>query len=147
MHEHEIHNMGLGRVSYHQLSHFHVQVGHFAEKVKAKILAEITDVSPKKDAIPPKIARGPANTTSYLNERVELSCKVLGTPPPKVRWESRDFGELSKVAQNYRVHKNGSIIFRAVTKRDESKYRCIATNEAGKDVSKWAKLTVDGTPC
>ena len=107
-------------------------------------VSEITAVVPKKVGIPPKIARGPSNTTSYLNERVELSCKVLGTPPPKVRWESQDYGDLSKVARNYRVHKNGSLIFREVTKRDESKYRCIATNTAGEDISKWARLTVDG---
>lgn len=93
----------------------------------------------------PKILQGPANTSSFLNDRVELICKTTGLPSPKVIWHSKREGKLPKIGQHYRIHKNGSLIFRDIAKRDEGQYKCTARNAAGSDQSKFASLTVEGT--
>ena len=90
------------------------------------------------------IVHGPTDNTAYLGDRVELLCQSEGRPKPKVSWASRRDGELPKVGPNYRVHKNGSLIFRRVAKQDESLYTCTAQNSINTAKSKTARLTVEG---
>ncbi|XP_059091496.1 tyrosine-protein kinase transmembrane receptor Ror2-like isoform X1 [Tigriopus californicus] len=96
-----------------------------------------------QEAIPPQIVEGPENTFAFLHKRVELICKAVGNPAPKIVWHSKKDRNLLRVAHNYRIHKNGSLIFRSVEKSDESKYGCVAKNSAGKDESGFVQLNVD----
>lgn len=92
----------------------------------------------------PEILVGPNNVTAFLGDRVELQCKVSGRPLPAVEWISKRDGKLASQGPNFRVHKNNSLIFRRVEKRDESYYHCEAENRVGSDRSKAARLTVEG---
>ena len=96
---------------------------------------------------PAVIVKGPVNTTAYLRDRVELMCKTEGRPKPKIQWFSRREGvdPLPKSGQDFRVHKNGSLIFRDAQKFHDSFYHCVASNALNKATSKPAKLTVEGT--
>ena len=94
--------------------------------------------------IPPKLLVGPLNMTVFLGDRIELRCHVEGNPRPKIVWQSRRDGKLPKIGENFRVHKNGSLIFRFAEKRDESYYKCTAKNLFGTVVSPLARITVEG---
>lgn len=107
--------------------------------------AEETVTEAAQNDIAPKIVEGPQKTFAFLNNRVELICKAIGNPAPKIIWHSKTDRNLPRVAHNYRIHKNGSLIFRSVEKSDESEYGCVARNSAGKDESAFVKLSVDGS--
>ena len=92
----------------------------------------------------PQILRGPTNVTAFLGDRVELRCQVSGKPSPTVLWFSRREGELPSLGANFRVHKNNSLIFRRIDKRDESYYHCLAKNSRGATQSPPARVTVEG---
>ncbi len=98
----------------------------------------------------PKISVPPSNVTAYLNDRVELKCRVdrsktSGGPATKVSWYSRDAGPMPRVGHNYRVHKNGSLVFRFVAKRNEGWYRCGARAATGAETkTDFVRLTVEG---
>ena len=92
----------------------------------------------------PRIVFGPKNITAFLGDRVELQCRVSGHPQPKIQWISKREGKLSNIGPNFRVHKNNSLIFRRVEKRDESYYHCEAQNIEGNVKSPQARLTVEG---
>ena len=49
-----------------------------------------------------------------------------------------------QIGQGYRVHGNGSLIFRSASKSDEGWFRCRAENGAGSVQSEWARLVVEG---
>ena len=87
---------------------------------------------------------GPTNITAFLGDRVELQCKVSGRPQPKVQWFSKREGKLPSIGPNFRVHRNNSLIFRRIEKRDESYYHCEVENIKGKVISRQARLTVEG---
>ena len=92
----------------------------------------------------PQILRGPTNVTAFLGDRVELRCQVSGKPKPKVQWFSKREKKLPSVGPNFRIHRNNSLIFRRVDKRDESYYQCIAKNRHGNTTSPLARLSVEG---
>ena len=92
----------------------------------------------------PEILLGPSNVTAYLGDRVELRCQVSGKPKPKVQWFSKREKKLPSVGPNFRIHRNNSLIFRRVDKRDESYYQCIAKNSHGTTTSHLARLSVEG---
>ncbi len=94
--------------------------------------------------VAPRILLGPTNTSSFLDRRLELRCSAEGVPPPRITWESRRDGKLPTVGNQHRVHKNGSLIFRSVSKTDQSWYRCTAANEAGSQDSPYAQLVIEG---
>ena len=91
------------------------------------------------------IVAGPSNITAYLGDRVELLCQTEGRPKPKVSWKSRRRGDMPKVGPGYRVHKNGSLIFRWAEKQHGSFYTCTAKNSVDSVESKPARVTVEGT--
>ena len=93
---------------------------------------------------PPKILFGPSNMTVFLGDRIELRCHADGNPRPKIVWQSRRDGKLPKIGENFRVHKNGSLIFRFAEKRDESYYKCTAKSILGTVFSQLARITVEG---
>jgi hypothetical protein len=82
--------------------------------------------------------------TVFLGDRIELRCHSEGNPRPRIVWHSRRDGKLPKIGENFRVHKNGSLIFRFAEKRDESMYKCSAKNHLGSDTSLLARITVEG---
>ena len=98
----------------------------------------------KKQSKAPTITNGPSNITAYYGDRIELLCKSDGRPKPKISWTSRRIGNMPKVGPSYRVHKNGSLIFRRVEKQHESIYTCIARNSIGVIKSYPARLSVEG---
>ena len=87
---------------------------------------------------------GPKNITGFLGDRVELQCQVKGIPQPKVQWFSKIDGKLSSNGPNFRIHRNNSLIFRRIDKRDETFYHCVAGNSEGKVNSQSASVTVEG---
>lgn len=93
---------------------------------------------------PVTLIRGPSNATAYLGDRVEMHCQTEGYPKPKVSWHSARDGELPSLGQNFRIHRNGSLIFRSVGKQDESGYRCVAQNPLNSVETDFARLTVEG---
>ena len=100
---------------------------------------------PVKNYSKPEILSGPANLTAFLGDRVELRCRVSGNPTPTVIWSSKREGNLANVGPNFRIHRNNSLSFRRVEKRDESYYVCEAKNSEGIVKSDPARLTVEGT--
>ena len=98
----------------------------------------------KKPPKAPIIVHGPLNITAYYGDRIELLCQTEGRPRPKILWESRRIGEMPKVGPSYRVHKNGSLIFRRIEKQHESIYTCVAMNVVGSTKSYPARITVEG---
>ena len=94
----------------------------------------------------PQILHGPTNVTAFLGDRVEMRCQVPTNvrPLPTVQWFSKREGKLPTVGPNFRIHKNNSLIFRRVDKRDESYYHCVAKNRQGTVESNPARLTVEG---
>ena len=92
----------------------------------------------------PIITHGPSNITAYYGDRIELLCKTEGRPRPNVSWKSLRIGVMPKVGPSFRVHKNGSLIFRRVHKQHESTYTCTAKNSIGLINSYPARLTVEG---
>ena len=108
---------------------------------------DINEKVEKKKKKPPKapvIVRGPSNKTAYFGDRIEFLCQTEGRPKPKISWRSRRMGDMPKVGPSYRVHKNGSLIFRRVGKQHESTYTCTAKNAIGAIKSYPARLTVEG---
>ena len=103
----------------------------------------------KKKKLPkaPIIKTGPSNITAYYGDRIELLCQTEGRPRPKILWKSRRMGDMPKVGPSYRVHKNGSLIFRRVEKQHESIYTCTARNSVGVIKSYPARLSVEGNEC
>ena len=87
---------------------------------------------------------GPKNITGFLGDRVELQCQVTGIPKPKVQWFSKRDGKLSSNGPNFRIHRNNSLIFRRIDKRDETLYHCVAENSQGNVNSQSASVTVEG---
>lgn len=102
------------------------------------------DDADDNNSLKPQILRGPTNVTAFLGDRVELRCQVSGKPSPTVLWFSRREGELPSLGANFRVHKNNSLIFRRIDKRDESYYHCLAKNSRGATQSPPARVTVEG---
>ena len=101
----------------------------------------------KKKKKPPKapiIKNGPSNITAYYGDRIELLCQTEGRPRPKISWNSRRDGNMPKIGSSYRVHKNGSLIFRKIEKQYESIYTCTAKNSIGVATSYPARLSVEG---
>ena len=98
----------------------------------------------KKSPKGPIITHGPSNITAYYGDRIELLCQTEGRPRPKITWASRRIGDMPKVGPSYRVHKNGSLIFRRVEKQHESTYTCTAKNAVGSIKSNPARVTVEG---
>ena len=100
----------------------------------------------KKQSKAPTIINGPSNITAYYGDRIELLCKSDGRPKPRISWTSRRIGNMPKVGPSYRVHKNGSLIFRRIEKQHESIYTCRAENVLGFVTSSPARVSVEGMP-
>lgn len=52
--------------------------------------------------------------------------------------------ELESKGADYRVHKNGSLIFRRAEKSQEGEYACKARNKLAEETSKFVELVVEG---
>jgi len=76
-----------------------------------------TTASEEVENYPPKILVSPDNQTAFLGDRIELRCHVEGQPKPKITWTSRRDGKLPKVGENFRIHNNGSLIFRYLRRK------------------------------
>ena len=77
----------------------------------------------------------PDNISAVEGLNVMLACGTRGFPIPHIRWR-RD-GEF--------LLQNGSRLeIIHVSKEDEGRYECVATNVAG-SASAWATVTVQGT--
>ena len=114
------------------------------EAVSENDISSKMDKKKKKLPKSPIIKNGPANITAYYGDRIELLCQTEGRPRPKISWKSRRMGDMPKVGPSYRVHKNGSLIFRRVEKQHESIYTCTAKNSVGFTESYPARLSVEG---
>ena len=97
----------------------------------------------------PEILEAPSETIkTFLNSRVELLCKASGNPQPEINWfyrsdDNEPSQRLERVGADFRVHKNGSLIFRAASKRHEGEYACKAENESGVAASEFVDLVVE----
>ncbi|VDL71890.1 unnamed protein product [Nippostrongylus brasiliensis] len=65
-----------------------------------------------------------------LNQTVEITCHIVGTPPPTVTW-SFD-GKPLLQTDDIQMDGNGTVIIHNVKSEDEGRYTCKAENKAGK---------------
>ncbi|XP_072561031.1 vascular cell adhesion protein 1 [Paramormyrops kingsleyae] len=80
---------------------------------------------------PPKIKVGHKNVTVPQGGTVSLSCSAEGSPPPQVRWNYRDAG-------NVRVTSSGgnrTTVITEASSANEGFYNCTATNWLGSDTA------------
>ncbi|XP_019904855.2 hemicentin-1 isoform X2 [Esox lucius] len=84
--------------------------------------------------VPPSIAHGPTNITVTVNIQTTLSCEASGIPKPTVTWSKNGRSLNTDQNQNmYRLLSSGSLVVIAPTVEDTAYYKCIVSNEAGKD--------------
>lgn len=77
----------------------------------------------------PKIRiKSPQLLSVIVGTILYLGCNATGYPPPRVIW-FRD----KEVLQNRSIEESTSLVLRNVTKDDEGKYICRATNLLGSD--------------
>uniref|UniRef100_A0A0K2T6A4 receptor protein-tyrosine kinase n=1 Tax=Lepeophtheirus salmonis TaxID=72036 RepID=A0A0K2T6A4_LEPSM len=91
---------------------------------------DVLNINPSKNkaeiAKSSSIAHSPSNTTAQLNNRFELRCSS-GKLENDVQWyvmKESIFKKITKIGHNFRIHQNGSLIFRKIEKNDEGVYRC-----------------------
>ncbi|WKY14383.1 hypothetical protein Q1695_000157 [Nippostrongylus brasiliensis] len=81
--------------------------------------------------VAPKILDSPFRTMDViLNQTVEITCHIVGTPPPTVTW-SFD-GKPLLQTDDIQMDGNGTVIIHNVKSEDEGRYTCKAENKAGR---------------
>lgn len=68
-----------------------------------------------------------------MNKSVVLPCHVTGVPFPAVEWLHDRVSIDESLSSKYRLFSNGSLRIFHLKKSDSGVYRCIASNEGGKD--------------
>ncbi|XP_061680955.1 hemicentin-1 isoform X2 [Syngnathoides biaculeatus] len=86
--------------------------------------------------VPPSISGSelPSEVGVLLNESIQLTCQVHGSPPPKIQW-LKD-GEVLNNAENkdFRISPDGSnLTVTAAHATYSGKYTCAASNSAGEE--------------
>ncbi|XP_068204699.1 cell adhesion molecule Dscam2-like [Palaemon carinicauda] len=101
--------------------------------------------------VPPRWVAEPADVSVMRDSDVVIQCQTEGFPQPKVIWRKalgdspgnyRDLLGSSRVQQLV----NGSLMLSQVTKDDQGRYLCEATNGIGAGLSKVIQFTVNAPP-
>ncbi|VDO96214.1 unnamed protein product [Heligmosomoides polygyrus] len=80
--------------------------------------------------VAPQILDSPFRTMDViLNQTVQLTCNIVGTPSPVITW-SMDGKPLRD--ENAQLLENGTLVLSHVMSDDEGRYTCKAENRAGK---------------
>ena len=87
----------------------------------------------------------PENQTASIGANVTFTCRVRGHPKPKITWikgNSSDISQTKPTVQTITDIKNGQsqLVITRVTREDFDSYRCVATNSAGRSMSRSAFL-------
>nr|XP_045601913.1 protein sidekick-like isoform X1 [Procambarus clarkii] len=78
----------------------------------------------------PVMLLAPANKTVLDGQDATISCRAGGAPQPNVTWLYNDDLELVENG-HYQILSSGDLLIAGVNTRDEGKYTCLRSNEAG----------------
>ncbi|XP_076837393.1 immunoglobulin superfamily member 10 [Brachyhypopomus gauderio] len=90
-------------------------------------------------ALPPRITSGPPPAVKMTTgASVQLHCIAIGIPKPEITWELPDRSVLSTAGQgrpagSELLHPQGTLIIQKPTRADSGSYKCLATNNFGRD--------------
>lgn len=80
------------------------------------------------------------NTLAPIRRPLRIDCFIVGVPDPVIFWLHDNMRVIND--SNRMVYKNGSLIFKSLTIKDNGQYSCNGTNDKGSVTSSDVFLTV-----
>ena len=87
---------------------------------------------------PPTLYITPQQLTIRIGDLLQIQCVAQGSQPITIEWSKMD-GQLSTAASD----RHGVLRIQPITAADAGRYRCMASNEAGRS-ELYAEVTVVG---
>ncbi|KAH9643686.1 hypothetical protein HF086_001796 [Spodoptera exigua] len=93
-----------------------------------------TDSTVKVDTAPKVIIEGDKSVTLYVDDPLELTCKVHAYPEPEITWEDRDYGIVMPAETNIvEVPYDYVSVLKISNANRNTTYQCKANNRNGHD--------------